>query len=87
MSGVLADRVAEAREIERRLCQGTDEIVRSEFPAVAKLLWPHKTAACLASIAKCEERSAWRWLSGEHEPPISIVLAVNQKIWGFYVRK
>ena len=40
------------------------------------MLWPVKTAACLAAIAKCDERHAKRFLSGEYEPPLSVVLAV-----------
>ena len=70
------ERVQNARETERRLRQGTDKIVSPKFGPVAKLLWPHKTAAQLAAIAGKDERAAWRWLSGEHEPPICIVEAV-----------
>lgn len=57
---------------------GTDRSGRrkTQFPAVARLLWPTRTAACLAAIAKCDERHAKRFLSGEHEPPLSVVLAV-----------
>jgi hypothetical protein len=40
------------------------------------VLWPIKTAACLAHIGKVDERTAKRWLRGEHEPPLSVVLAV-----------
>jgi hypothetical protein len=53
-----------------------DGIVPRRFSAVAKVLWPIKTAACLAAIAKTDERTAKRWLRGEHEPPLSVVLAV-----------
>jgi len=49
---------------------------RRKFGAVAKLLWPVKTANELAFIAKTDERTAKRWLRGEHEPPLSVVLAV-----------
>lgn len=82
MRSVYEERVATAAENARRIRQGTDKIVRPIFADVAKLLWPHKTAACLASIARKDERTAARWLSGEFDPPISIVLAVNQKIFG-----
>lgn len=50
--------------------------IARKFGSVAKVLWPVKTAACLASIAKTDERTAKRWLRGEHEPPLSVVLAV-----------
>lgn len=83
MRSVLEERVEDARAIERRLRQGTDKIVsQTNFPVVAKVLWPTKTAACLAAIAGVDERSAWRWLSGEHDPPICIVIAVVEKTFG-----
>jgi hypothetical protein len=47
-----------------------------KFGSVARILWPKDTAACLAAIAKCDERHAKRFLSGEYEPPLSVVLAV-----------
>lgn len=53
-----------------------DKLVPRRFSAVARVLWPVKTAACLASIAKCDERHAKRFLSGEYEPPLSVILAV-----------
>jgi hypothetical protein len=52
------------------------KIVPRRFSSVAKVLWPIKTAACLAHIGKVDERTAKRWLRGEHEPPLSVVLAV-----------
>ena len=70
------ERVDSARETERQLRQGTAKIVSQNFGRVAKVLWPIKTAACLAAIAKCDERHAKRFLSGEYEPPLSVVLAV-----------
>jgi hypothetical protein len=56
--------------------QDGDMLVPRRFSAVAKVLWPNKTAACLAAIAKCDERHAKRYLSGQYEPPLSIVLAM-----------
>lgn len=87
MRAAYEERVGEARQIERSLRQRPDEIVRPIFPAIAKLCWPHKTAAALAAIAKSDERAAYRWLSGEHEPPISVVLATINKAFGEYLRK
>lgn len=52
------------------------KIVPRKFSAVARVLWPVKTAAELAFIAKTDERTAKRWLRGEHEPPLSVVLAI-----------
>jgi hypothetical protein len=87
MHGVFTKRVEEARAIEGRLRQGTDEIVRPLFPEFAKLCFPYKTAACLAAIAHSDERAAYRWLSGEHEPPLCVVLAIINKGFGQYLRK
>jgi hypothetical protein len=81
MRTVYEERVAEARQIDRRIRQGTVEVVsNSKFGAVAKVLWPHKTAAVLATIAKTNERAAWRWLSGEHEPPGCLLAAILVEI-------
>ena len=74
-------RVGEQRQIERQLRQGTDKIVSRKFGRVAKFLWPVKTAAHIASIAKTNERTAARWLSGEFQPPVCIVLAVMHEIF------
>jgi hypothetical protein len=82
MSGVLQARVDEARAIERQIRQGADKIVSvGNFGRVAKVLWPLKTAAHLASIADTNERTAARWLSGEFEPPVIIVMATMQEIF------
>lgn len=82
MRSVYESRRAAEIEIERQICQGTDKIVSRNFPRVAKLLWPFKTAAHLASISSRDERSAARWLSGETEPPNSVVVATIQEIFG-----
>jgi hypothetical protein len=82
MSGVLQRRVEEAREIERQIRQGTVKNVSAgNFGRVAKVLWPLKTAAHLASIADTNERTAARWLSGEFEPPMSIAIAMMSEIF------
>lgn len=71
-----------ATEIRGRRLQARDIIVPPpKFGDVCRLLWPHKTAAELASIAKRDERTAKRWLSGEFEPPICVVIAVFAKMF------
>jgi hypothetical protein len=83
MRSVYELRAGEAREIERRLCQPrveTDKIVSRKFGKVAKLLWPFKTAAHLAALAGADERTAWRWLAGEYEPPAIVIAAVIVEI-------
>lgn len=77
------EQIGEARSIERQIRQGTGKIVRrNEFGPIAKVLWPFKTAAHLATIAETNERTAARWLAGEFEPPYVIVEATMHKIFG-----
>jgi hypothetical protein len=65
-----------AKQTQGRDLPEDGKIVPRRFSAVAKVLWPVKTAACLAAIAKADERTAKRWLRGEHEPPLSVVMAI-----------
>ena len=81
MRSVYEVRLDEAREIERQLRQGTGKIVSRNFGRVAKVLWPFKTAAQIAAIAKTNERTAARWLSGEHDPPYCVIEATMHKIF------
>ncbi len=71
---------AVSREIDGQFRPGTDKIVSRKFGAVARVLWPHKTAACLAAIADTNERTAARWLAGEFEPPAVVIAAVIVEI-------
>jgi hypothetical protein len=73
--------IAVATEIQGRFRQGPDRIVSAgRFAAVCKALWPIKTAAHIAAIAKRDERSAARWLSGEFEPPGIVIAAIILEI-------
>jgi hypothetical protein len=65
-----------SRKSQGHDCPDRDKIVPRKFSAVAKVLWPVKTANELAYIAKTDERTAKRWLRGESEPPLSVVLAI-----------
>jgi hypothetical protein len=80
MRSVYEERTAEATETARHLRQGTDILVSRKFGAVAKVLWPGKTAAHLAVIGNTSERMAWRWLSGEYEPPAIVIAAIIVEI-------
>ncbi len=76
------DRVFEQTEIQGRLASGGDTLVTPpKFAAVCRLLWPEKTAAHLATIADKDERTAKRWLAGEYEPPVVVLLAVINKMF------
>ena len=76
MRTVFEERAAEARSIERHIRHGTGKIAIGNFGKVAKVLWPFKTAAHIAAIAKTNERTAARWLAGEFDPPICVVEAI-----------
>lgn len=74
--------VASATEITRQELREPDKIVGRNFGRVAKLLWPHKTAATVAAIGGSTERTAERWLSGEFDPPYPVIAATMHKIFG-----
>jgi hypothetical protein len=82
MQGPFGNPEIVSTEIQGRFRQGTDKIVSRKFGGVAKFLWPFKTAAHLAAIAKTNERTAARWLSGEFDPPYCIVEATMHEIFG-----
>lgn len=82
MSSVYEERRAEATAIEGRILSGRDKIVRPWlFTEFAKLCWPKNTAAHMATIAGKDERTAKRWLAGEFEPPIIVVLTIINKMF------
>jgi hypothetical protein len=51
------------------------------FGKHAKLAWPFKTAAQIAAIGGTSERQAARMLTGEFEPPASVVAALIAEIF------
>lgn len=76
MRSLFGNPVAVAIEMQGHFVPGRDTFVRTKFGAVAKILWPEKTAAQLAAIAGKDERTAKRWIAGEFEPPAVIFAAV-----------
>lgn len=65
------------------LVESRDERVRKElFGQVARIIWPHKTAAHLAAVGGANERTAARWLKGSHPPPASVIVAMLSEIIG-----
>ena len=72
---------AVAREIQGQFRQGTDKVVSVPlFCLFAKARWPKKTAENLAAYATergrpCTDRTAARWLSGEHDPDVLVAFA------------
>ena len=75
-------RVAEQTEIQGQLLSGRDKIVPPPYwTEFARIIWPNKTAEQLAAIADADPRTAKRWLSGEYEPPVVVVLAIMNKMF------
>lgn len=80
MHGSVPFGLASETEMHRHECRAPTKLSVRKFGPVAKLLWPHKTAAHLASIANTQVRTAERWLSGEYEPPAIVIAAVIVEI-------
>lgn len=80
MRSVYEARVGEANSIDRQIQTGADKIVGRKFGAVAKVLWPFKTAAHVATIGNVNQRTAERWLAGEFEPPAIVIAALIVEI-------
>lgn len=53
-----------------------------EFGAVAKALWPNKTAAHVAALAGVTERAAKHWISDRREPSPEIIAVVVDRMLG-----
>ena len=69
-------------EIQATYVPSRDALVPApKFGAVCKLLWPEKTAAHLAALSGRDERTAKRWLAGEYEPPVVVLMAVIIKMF------
>ncbi len=82
MRSIYEDRVAEAREIQRTLVQGTARLCSSPFGSVCKALWPIKTAEELAMRVGCAVRTAAYEISGEREPSarsVSVIVDIITK--------
>lgn len=81
MSGVLQERISEARKIERTLVQGTARMCSPLFGRVCKLIWPVKTAEGLAAEVGCSVRAAAYEISGERPPSDQSMLLIINKIF------
>lgn len=82
MRGTFGDRCVVENEIQGTFVQGRDTVVPPpKFGDVCRLLWPEKTAAHIASLGGRDERTAKRWLSGEYEPPVAVLVAIINKMF------
>src|SRR5262245_41866551 len=57
-----------------------EKTTKNKFGAVAKVLWPIKTDAHLATLAKVNIRTAARWISGEIDPPAYVLALMMLEI-------
>lgn len=82
MHGSVPFGVASAREMHTRDCGEPRSFAGiSEFPRVAKLLWPIKTVECFAALIEKKPRTVERWISGEIDPPWEVVMFTAQYIF------
>lgn len=51
-----------------------------KFAAVARALWPRKTADNLAALVGGSQRAAMYWLSGERDPPAKVISKIIAEI-------
>lgn len=75
MRAVSTARIAEHREIERTLVQGTARLCSGKFGRAWKGIFPIKAAEELAARAGCSVRAAAYELSGEREPSARSIAA------------
>lgn len=82
MRGLFGDRRAVENEIQGSYVPGRDTLVPvPKFGAVCRLLWPDKTAAHIAAIGGYDVRTAKRWMAGEYDPPVAVLVAVINKMF------
>lgn len=64
----------------RPTVQDTDQLVGSVLADIAYTLWPEGTAPCLAAAAKCEVRTAERYLGGQRDWSGDAITAIVAEI-------
>lgn len=69
-----------ARETVRPLGRHTDQMVGSVLADIARTLWPEQTAPSLAAAAKCEVRTAERYLGGQRDWSGDAIAAIVTEI-------
>jgi hypothetical protein len=68
-------------KIDGRLSTGAEENFRPElFGDVARKVWPDKTDAKIAVIARCSPRAAREYLNGNVAPPAVVMAAMFAEI-------
>lgn len=81
MRTVYERELANAREIDRSILQGTATICSPIFGRVCKVIWPTKTAEGLAAEVGCSVRAAAYQISGEHPPSDRAMVVVFNRIF------
>jgi hypothetical protein len=72
--------VDNAREFDRPDDRATDQMVGSVLVDIARTLWPEGTAPNLAAAAKCEVRTAERYLGGQRDWSGDAIAAIVSEI-------
>lgn len=82
MHGSVPFGVASATEMHTRECvEPRKSAGVSDFPWIAKRLWPGKTVEQLAAALGKSPRTVERWVSGEIDPPWEVVLYTAYRIF------
>jgi hypothetical protein len=69
-----------SRESRRTEIRGTEQLFGSILGDVARLLFPHKTAAHIAALVGCSDRAAEMYLAGDREWSGDAVAAIVAEI-------
>jgi hypothetical protein len=80
MHGTLSKSADEARKTVRSSDRADEHLFGSCLGDVAKLLWPTKTAAHVATLVGCTERAAEFWLSGQRDWSGDAIAAIVSEI-------
>jgi transcriptional regulator with XRE-family HTH domain len=71
--------ITKHRPFGRRRTARTAEL----FGPVARLCWPSKTAAEIASRVGVTPRAAERWMAGKRQPSAAAAAAIVSEIFGY----
>jgi hypothetical protein len=80
MHGTISKRAVDVRKTIRPVGRDTDQLVGSVLADIARTLWPEQTAPCLAAAAKCEVRTAERYLGGQRDWSGDAIAAIVSEI-------
>lgn len=80
MRSVYERQIAEAREIERTIVQGSARLCRGNFGKAWKAIFPVKASEELAARTGCAVRTAAYEISGERDPSAQSIAAIVNEL-------